>query len=236
MCDAGTVGVNFSSVITADALIRGDGGTVRFWGTDSLGFAGTAAARGGAASGNGGLIELSSAASQPFISTAATIDAAAPHGTAGTLLYDPKDITIATGGMTNLVSFQLVDPDPATSNYFGNAITPLSTGNVVVTATGDSFSASSSGAAYLFNGATGALISTLRGSQTNDGVGYGGITALTNGNYVVGSYNWANGTAGAAGAATWGSGASGVSVWSPAPTRWSAARRMTRWAAAASRH
>ena len=38
-----------------------------------------------------------------------------------------------------------------------------------------------------------------------------GVTALTNGNYVVRSGNWANGSATAAGAVTWGSGTAGVS-------------------------
>ena len=38
-----------------------------------------------------------------------------------------------------------------------------------------------------------------------------GVTALTNGNYVVASINWSNGAASKAGAVTWGSGASGVS-------------------------
>jgi hypothetical protein len=41
-------------------------------------------------------------------------------------------------------------------------------------------------------------------------VGKGGITALTNGNYVVASPYWANGTATQVGAVTWGSGNLGV--------------------------
>jgi hypothetical protein len=42
-------------------------------------------------------------------------------------------------------------------------------------------------------------------------VGYGGLTELNNGNYVVCSRFWNNGTARSAGAVTWGSGSSGVS-------------------------
>ena len=38
-------------------------------------------------------------------------------------------------------------------------------------------------------------------------MGRDGVSALTNGNYVVRSYNWDNG----AGAVTWGSGTAGVS-------------------------
>ena len=45
------------------------------------------------------------------------------------------------------------------------------------------------------------------------GSGYGdsGVTALSNGNYVVSSPNWTNGAAASAGAVTWGSGTAGVS-------------------------
>src|SRR5208282_5104908 len=38
-----------------------------------------------------------------------------------------------------------------------------------------------------------------------------GVTALSNGNYVVSSRNWTNGAAANAGAVTWGSGTAGVS-------------------------
>src|SRR5262245_44486327 len=60
---------------------------------------------------------------------------------------------------------QFVDPDPAAGNQFGATVVALSTGNVVVTAPGDSAGGSGAGAVYLFNGATGALISTLTGSD-----------------------------------------------------------------------
>ncbi|MFY7866281.1 hypothetical protein, partial [Roseateles sp.] len=54
-------------------------------------------------------------------------------------------------------------------------------------------------------------INSLVGSQTNDYVGSYGITALSNGNYVVRSSNWANGSNANAGAVTWGSGSTGIS-------------------------
>src|SRR5262249_46850866 len=55
---------------------------------------------------------------------------------------------------------QFVDPDPAAGNQFGAEVVALSTGNVVITAPGDSAGGSGAGAVYLFNGATGKLIST----------------------------------------------------------------------------
>ena len=47
------------------------------------------------------------------------------------------------------------------------------------------------------------------GSTANDGVCEGGVTALTNGNYVVSTFDWDNGATTNVGAATWGDGFSG---------------------------
>ena len=47
-------------------------------------------------------------------------------------------------------------------------------------------------------------------AQSGEGV-INGVTALSNGNYVVTSPNWTNGAAADAGAVTWGSGTAGVS-------------------------
>ncbi len=109
-----------------------------------------------------------------------------------------------------ILADQFVDPSPSANNGFGNAIVVLSNGNVVVTAPYDDAGGTDAGAVYLFSGSTGALISTLTGSSANNNVGSGGITALSNGNYVIRSPNWSNGTATNVGAVTWGSGTAGV--------------------------
>jgi hypothetical protein len=105
---------------------------------------------------------------------------------------------------------EFVDPHPVLWNEFGTSVVALSTGNVVITSPYDDAGGTNAGAVYLFNGSTGALISTLRGSKADDNIGNGGVTALSNGNYVVLSSNWRNGAASHAGAVTWGSGTSGV--------------------------
>jgi len=51
---------------------------------------------------------------------------------------------------------------------------------------------------------------SLVGTQTNDGVGSGGVTLLYNGNYVVSSYSWNNSTVPSAGAVTWVNGEKGL--------------------------
>ncbi len=104
-----------------------------------------------------------------------------------------------------------VDPNPNPANRFGHSVVALSGGNVVITSPFDDAGGNDAGAVYLFNGATGALMSTLRGSSANDNVGSGGVTALSNGSFVVTSPLWDNGTAINAGAVTFGSGTTGVS-------------------------
>jgi len=90
-------------------------------------------------------------------------------------------------------------------------VVALSTGNVVVTSPFDNAGGTGAGAVYLFNGTTGALISTLIGSHAGDNIGSGGVTTLSDGNYVVSSPDWTNGAAADLGAVTWGSGTAGVS-------------------------
>ncbi|MBK7958032.1 MAG: T9SS type A sorting domain-containing protein [Bacteroidetes bacterium] len=99
---------------------------------------------------------------------------------------------------------------PSGSGQFGKTVTVLPNGNYVVTDPLFDNSLTDVGAVYLYNGATHALISTLTGSTANDQVGSGGISILTNGNYVVRSVNWDNGAIANAGAVTWGNGTTGV--------------------------
>ena len=107
---------------------------------------------------------------------------------------------------------QIVIAGPAGSGAFGSRVTTLPNGNIVVT--DPLFDApgpiADVGAVHLYR-PDGALISTLRGTKTNDQVGSGGITVLSNGHYVVRSPNWDNGVAVDAGAVTFGSGVSGIS-------------------------
>ena len=113
----------------------------------------------------------------------------------------------------NAYSFtEFVDPNPSAGNNFGRIVVPLSTGNVVITAPNtDRLGVTDVGAVYLFNGATGELISALYGSSAGDIIGSESVIALANGNFVVVSYFWDNGAATDVGAVTWGSGKSGVS-------------------------
>ena len=200
-----TTFVSASATLHADATTGGEGGTITIWSDSDTDFAGFASARGGFSFGNGGHVEISSAAADVY---AGTVDAGATAGEAGSLLLDPKSITVAAA-VAGIPSFDLVNPDPTLGSTFGSVSVDLSTGNLVVTdptATIGSGPAGA-GAAYLFNGLTGQLISAVTGSHAADAVG-ASVTALGgNGNYVVGAPGWNGGE----GAAIWGSGTLGVS-------------------------
>ena len=97
---------------------------------------------------------------------------------------------------------------PAGSGKFGTQVTVLPNGNFVVTDPGYDAPGpiADVGAAYLYDGATLALISTLTGSAASDQVGRGGVIVLSNGNFVVRSPDWNS----LRGAVTWGSATAGV--------------------------
>ena len=130
------------------------------------------------------------------------------------------------GGATNVGAVYLYGPTgnlistltgSTTDDQIGGAITILTNGNFVVRSTfWNNGTVNRAGAVTWIDGTNGlngvvSAANSLVGSANNDRVGNGGVTALTNGNYVVGSFFWDNGTISNAGAATWGDGTTGVS-------------------------
>jgi autotransporter-associated beta strand protein len=202
-----SVTVNHASALRADAIFHGQGGQIVVKSEQQTTFAGLATACGGTLQGDGGEIEVSG---DGVLNWQGEVKVSAPVGQTGSLLLDPKNITIAGLSFT-----EFVDPHPAAGNKFGSSVVALSTGNVIITSPYDDLGATDAGAVYLFNGATGALVSTLRGSHAYDNVGYvssgSPVITLSNGNYLVASPSWHNGTAANAGAVTWGSGTVGAS-------------------------
>ena len=137
----------------------------------------------------------------------------------------PAAILNITNAPTGIFpQFDLVDPNPDVGGAFGTSAVYLPSGNIVVTDPKDDAGGVDAGAVYLFNGSTGALISTLTGSHANDKVGSvsvnllpsqdyvrnESVTVLANGNFVVRSSLWDNGNVVDAGAVTWGSGTTGI--------------------------
>ena len=100
---------------------------------------------------------------------------------------------------------------PPGSGSFGTQVVALPNGNIVITDPYyDEGATANVGAVYLYNGTTLALISKLTGSAANDRVGSGGVTALSNGDFVISSSGWDNGAVVDAGAATWASKTTGI--------------------------
>ncbi|MEO8670295.1 MAG: hypothetical protein ABI411_03205 [Tahibacter sp.] len=109
-----------------------------------------------------------------------------------------------------LLAAQIDISGPAGSGAFGQRVTLLPNGNFVVTdplydAPGG---AADVGAVHLYR-PDGSRIYTVRGSSADDQIGSGYVTVLSNGNFVVVSPNWDNGSIFDAGAATWCNGSSG---------------------------
>ncbi len=104
-----------------------------------------------------------------------------------------------------------------TSDVIGIYVTALENGNYVASSGyWDNGGIVDVGAVTWGNGMSGVsgVVSTtnsLIGSQAGDQIGYYGVTALCNGNYVVHSGNWKNGGISNAGAITWVNGASSTS-------------------------
>lgn len=97
------------------------------------------------------------------------------------------------------------------------SVTALTNGNYVVASqTWDNAGLMDAGAVTWGSGTAGVVgtvsaTNSLVGGKLADRVGEGGVAALANGNYVVRSQSWDNGTISDAGAVTWGDGSSGVS-------------------------
>lgn len=102
---------------------------------------------------------------------------------------------------------------PPGSVAFGKAVAMLPNGYTVVTDPEFSLPGVigliAVGAVYLYS-PSGALVSTVIGNSANDQIGSGGITVLNNGNYVIHSPLWDNGSQTDAGALTWGDGSTGI--------------------------
>ncbi|MGA7937115.1 MAG: glycosyltransferase, partial [Kovacikia sp.] len=132
--------VDADSIITADSLLQGSGGQVVVWADQVTRFGGSIRARGGANSGNGGLVEVSG--KQDLIYRG-QVDTRAPAGNLGTLLLDPENITIVAGGY-GTGSNDTALPDIFSTDFPGQSITiaqealqGFAYGNVILEATND---------------------------------------------------------------------------------------------------
>jgi filamentous hemagglutinin family protein len=130
--------VSQDAEIRADATVLGDGGKIITWSDNGTQFYGTATAKGGAVSGNGGFVEVSG---RDFLDYLGSVNTLAPNGVNGALLLDPTDMAITTTADANTTGTGTsVNPfAPLASSSSGSTLTwatintALGGGNVFVT-------------------------------------------------------------------------------------------------------
>ncbi|SEL78378.1 filamentous hemagglutinin N-terminal domain-containing protein [Halomonas daqiaonensis] len=140
------------SSIYADAITTGDGGTAVLWADDSTRAYGSISARGGAQSGDGGLIETSGG----WLDVSGIrIDTRAPNGSLGMWLLDPADITIsdaATSGATETGNVFAPDDGVNAANInVADLVTGLGSSNITVTTENSGASGSGNGDITVMN-------------------------------------------------------------------------------------
>ncbi|HUI05694.1 MAG TPA: filamentous hemagglutinin N-terminal domain-containing protein [Verrucomicrobiae bacterium] len=134
--DADRTYIDQDATIAADALSKGNGGTVVVWGNDATAFYGNISAQGGARGGEGGFAEVSGENELIYSGLA---DLLAPRGATGALLLDPKMITIQTGGPDNISGNEFFTQNPSAAVTIGpdRLIAALNNANVFLQANTD---------------------------------------------------------------------------------------------------
>jgi len=97
--------------IKADAITKGNGGSVVVWSDDWTRYYGGISAQGGAQGGNGGSVEVSG---KQLLDFDGTVNTLAAKGSAGTLLLDPADMEIVNGDVVG-GNDQTVDTSPSSA-------------------------------------------------------------------------------------------------------------------------
>ncbi|WP_354635594.1 CHAT domain-containing protein [Planktothricoides raciborskii] len=126
--------VDRNSSISANSQDQGNGGRVIVWADGINQFSGNITATGGVNSGNGGFVEISGKDTLIF---RGNVDVSASQGIPGTILFDPKNITIANSGSDILAANDNFNENPsATVTFDADDITGLS-GEVILEANND---------------------------------------------------------------------------------------------------
>jgi hypothetical protein len=182
MPNTSTTTVDGASTVRADALAKGDGGTVVAYANQRTEVAGLLSVRGGPAGGNGGFVETSGAS----VALSRGPDLAAPLGKGGTWLIDPVDITI-TSTIPDATTRQAFFTG-ANGAYPAAALTAADRIGLYygTTAYGGEYG---HGAIFAFDSITGSI--SLKGSftdTTNGAIPFAALTAAGNGLYYGTTY------------------------------------------------
>ena len=133
--NASNTAIAKGAIVTANARVKGQGGTIAVWSDQTTRFDGRIEARGGPKGGNGGSVETSG---KEQLGVTGTVDASAAKGKAGEWLLDPRDVTISGAGTYSVnPAGETVDPGSDNFTILDSSIsTALSSGNNVTITTG----------------------------------------------------------------------------------------------------
>ena len=122
------------SVIDTSGVGNSSAGNAIVWSDKDTVFRGTIFAKGGETGGDGGQIEVSGHENLGFTGQ---VNALAPNGSIGSLLLDPLNITVATGGAATLPQVDQFSDTPGTSQTIAPATINAAAANVVLQANND---------------------------------------------------------------------------------------------------
>jgi trimeric autotransporter adhesin len=131
---ATNVNIASGAQISADAVVNGKGGKVTVWGQDNALFAGAISVRGGANGGDGGFIEVSSAATIQFLGD---VFLDAPRGTGGRLYLDPQSVQILPTGSSSTTASIISGPALGSMLRSGGDVVIAATDSIQVSAAVD---------------------------------------------------------------------------------------------------
>ena len=119
------------ATLNADGVGEGDGGRVIVWSDGITAFYGHLSAKGGPLGGDGGFAEISGKES---LIVSGSIDLTAPRGQPGSILFDPKNITIEHAGLGLLSDAALFGTVPGNNvSIDADVITSVTNSGVAVT-------------------------------------------------------------------------------------------------------
>lgn len=121
--------VGLAATLRADATQSGDGGRIIVWSDDKTQFYGNLSAQGGPDGGNGGFAEVSGKQGLVFAGDA---NLGAPKGSLGTLLLDPPDLFVFTGGGLNPFIIDEATDFPSNAATVSPTTLAAITGNVAL--------------------------------------------------------------------------------------------------------
>ncbi len=166
--------------INANATATGNGGKVIVWSDNFTSDYGNINARGGVKSGDGGLVEVSG---KDLLIFTGGVNAGATVGKPGTLLLDPKNITI-----TNVSSplATILNPNPVNLGGFGISVASNNSNLLIGAPANTSGGVTTAGQAYLFN-TSGGLLQTFNNPNPVKNSFFGNSVAISGSNLLIGA-------------------------------------------------